>query len=302
MLYGTEVDAWTRFFRRRSPLRGVAELLTRIPTGVDLEEIGPTLFPSKWTRDRALEAVDLIEPEVCPQGVDATLFQPAPERPWTWRLLYVGRIDPRKGIELAIEALARLPAVATLTIVGGGDDSHLAELRRAAAALGLDDRVSFKVSPRESLPSVYAEADALLFPVVWEEPWGLIPLEAMAVGRPVVASGRGGSGEYLRDRANCLLFDPDAGPDRLAEAIGDLAGDEPLRRRLRAGGFETADGISEERWNLAVASLCERAVRGGAGFRPPAAAPLDAPDRSDAGEASDAAPRGAAGTAPDRSG
>ncbi len=56
------------------------------------------------------------------------------------------------------------------------------------------------------MPAELAAADALLFPVQWEEPWGLVPLEAMASGTPVVATGTGGSGEYLRDGDNCLVY------------------------------------------------------------------------------------------------
>ena len=269
MLYGPKVDAWTRLFARRRRLSRVADSLTGVPTRVDLGGIGPALFPSETTRRRAVDAAGLSDTEVCPQGVDGSLFRPAAETAWGWRLLYVGRIDPRKGIGLAIEALAELPGDATLTIAGAGDDAHLAELRRSAAARGVADRVSFTVSPRDSLSALYAEADALVFPVIWEEPWGLVPLEAMSVGRPVIASGRGGSAEYLRDRENCLLFNPDAGPRKLAETIEELAGDEQLRGRLRAGGFETASGFSEERWNRAVELLCERAVRPTGGSEPP---------------------------------
>ena len=260
MLYGPEVDAWMRLFSHRPRLGRVAAALSGIPTRADLTRVGPTLFPSRRARDRALQAVALTEPEVCPQGVDPALFRPADEKPWGWRLLYVGRIDPRKGIRLAIEALAELPREATLTIAGGGDEAHLAELRGTAAVLGLEDRVAFTVTSREALPALYADADAVVFPVLWEEPWGLVPLEAMSVGRPVVASARGGSGEYLRDRENSLVFDPARGPAALAGGIRELAREERLRRRLREGGFETARGISEERWNRAVESLCERAL------------------------------------------
>jgi glycogen(starch) synthase len=276
MLYGPEVDAWTRFFRRRPSLRRFAGYMTGIPTRVDLGAIGTALFPSERTKDRALGAVALADPDVCPQGIDRSLFRPAAAGRWGWRLLYVGRIDPRKGIAIAIEALAELPRETTLTIAGAGDAVHRAELRRNAAALGLEERVGFLVRSREALPAVYAEADVLVFPVVWEEPWGLVPLEAMSVGRPVVASGRGGSGEYLRDRENCLLFDPDAGPHRLAEVIRELAGDGHLRQRLRKGGLETAARISEERWNRTVERLCERALHPGGRARSPAATPLGA--------------------------
>jgi glycogen synthase len=93
--------------------------------------------------------------------------------------------------------------------------------------------------PREELPARYAAADAVLFPVRWREPWGVVPLEAMGVGRPVVATGRGGSGEYLRDGENALLFDAED-PAALAARVERLASDEMLRARLRAGGLETA--------------------------------------------------------------
>ncbi len=97
--------------------------------------------------------------------------------------------------------------------------------------------------PREELPAAYAEADALLFPVRWEEPWGLVPLEAMAVGTPVVATGTGGSGEYLRDGENALVIGRDAEPSDLSGALRRLAGDADLRRRLREGGIATAVAV-----------------------------------------------------------
>ena len=90
----------------------------------------------------------------------------------------------------------------------------------------------------------YARADATVFPVRWEEPKGLVPLASMGRGRPVVATGRGGSAEYLRDGENCLLFDAwDA--DALAAAVRRLAGDPALCQRLREGGLETAPRHTE---------------------------------------------------------
>ena len=71
-----------------------------------------------------------------------------------------------------------------------------------ARAAGLDVRF-LGAKPRAELRDVYAAADVVVFPVQWNEPWGLVPLEAMSVGRPVVASGTGGSAEYLRDGENC---------------------------------------------------------------------------------------------------
>ena len=83
------------------------------------------LFASHTLLDRAREnGWRLPDAEVVHPGIDQALFRSPPERrPWSWRLLYCGRIDERKGIDLAIDALAHLPAEATLRVVGSGDDA-----------------------------------------------------------------------------------------------------------------------------------------------------------------------------------
>jgi glycosyltransferase involved in cell wall biosynthesis len=104
---------------------------------------------------------------------------------------------------------------------------------------------------RAELHEAYGACDAVVFPVVWQEPWGLVPLEAMARGRPVVATGRGGSAEYLRDGENCLLFEAGDAP-ALAAALTRLADGADLRARLRRGGLETAPRHTEAELNRAV--------------------------------------------------
>ena len=79
----------------------------------------------------------------------------------------------------------------------------------------------------------------------------MVPLEAMARGRPVVATGRGGSSEYLRDGENCLLFEADDAA-ALATALRRLAAEPALRRRLKEGGMETAGEHTEPRFNHQV--------------------------------------------------
>jgi glycogen synthase len=219
------------------------------------------LFPSELLRDESSRRWGLTETSVAHQGVDPEVFRPAPRPEWCYRLLYAGRIDPRKGIDLAIGALPELPAEATLEVVGDGDTTHLEELRQLARSLGVVDRVTFRPGePRSRLRDRYAEADAVVFPVRWREPYGLVPLEAMAVGAPVVATGRGGSGEYLRDQENCLLFDPDQGPRSLAAAVTRLAEDGDLRRRLYEGGAVTAASIHRDNFNAAVERALEQVV------------------------------------------
>jgi glycosyltransferase involved in cell wall biosynthesis len=258
MLYADKVDAWARLCRRLGPLRSVIELLAGVPGRFEPGSAARWIFISETIRRRACERVNLPDTAVAHPGVDLELFRERSPEPWRWRILYAGRIDPHKGIELALRALHDLPAEATLTVDGGGDETHLGELRELAAELGLGDRVGFTRSPRERLPDVYAAADAVVFPVLWGEPWGLVPLEAMAVGRPVVASGDGGSGEYLNDGENALLFDPREGPAALAAALRTLAGDEDFRARLRDGGRPTARRLTERAFNEEVLAQLER--------------------------------------------
>jgi glycosyltransferase involved in cell wall biosynthesis len=148
----------------------------------------------------------------------------------------VGRVDPRKGLDVAVDAVAMLPG-ATLTVTGAGDAEHLRRLRARASG-------AVRFAGHGDPAAAYAAADAVLFPVTWDEPFGLVPLEAMSVGRPVIATGTGGSAEYLRDGENCLLVAP-GDALALAASVARLAGDPPLRARLVAGGRETAARFTE---------------------------------------------------------
>lgn len=227
---------------------------------VDLSRADAVCYVSDALRRRA--PIDTVSTVVY-SGIDPVDFpdggSPA-VRPWAWRLLYVGRVDPDKGIETAVRALALLPRDATLRVVGRGDDRERRRLADLAASLGVGDRVAFSAAERRELVAVYRAADVVVFPPVWEEPFGLVPIEAMASGTPVVATGTGGSAEYLVDGANALLF-PVGDARALASAVERLASDAPLRDRLRARGVLTARELTVDRladvleeWHLAAAS------------------------------------------------
>jgi glycogen synthase len=263
IIYGPRVDAWTRWFSRRrgAVLAPLAERVTGIPTEVSLASSARWIFISEYLRVRALgERSAMRDSTVAHPGVDPELFGPAQPRPWSWRLLYCGRLDPRKGVATAIEALAELPAEARLTIDGEGDARFRSELVSLASRLEVQARVQFQHSPRERVAEVYAAADAVVFPVTWEEPWGLVPLEAMAIGRPVVASDAGGGvAEYLRAGENCLQFPPrDA--SALAAALRQLADRPELRKGLIARGRATAARFTDQQFNDALARELEHAV------------------------------------------
>jgi glycosyltransferase involved in cell wall biosynthesis len=238
MVYGPRVDQWRR--------------LVRVPR---LRAPGTCLFVSDFTRGRALASGwRFAATAVAPPGVEEAYLQARPSPPWSWSLLFVGRLDPRKGADVALAALEELPPQATLTVAGAGEVP-------GAGAAGPRVRVLGAV-PHGDLPLVYAAADAVVFPSRWEEPWGLVPLEAMALGRPVIATARGGSAEYLRDEVNALVVDRDD-PGAVAAAVRRLADDRDLRARLREGGLATAATYTATRFHRHLESALRSAVGGG---------------------------------------
>jgi hypothetical protein len=164
---------------------------------------------------------------------------------------YVGRIDARKGIATAIQALARLPRAATLTITGDGDGAHLGELRDLAAGLGLGERVFVGARPRAALRDAGRRA-------------GLPDRVARAVGdRPARGDGGrpagAGHGHRRLERVPARRRERAAARPRrrgaLADAVTRLAADEPLRDRLRAAGRRTTGHYTQERWNRGLTAV-----------------------------------------------
>jgi len=250
LTYSQRTDPWLRMFATRPRLGRLAGRLTGVPTQpTALGATGTFCFASDTTRRRAVEHTGWAFPSsvVIHLGVDTDDFPlspPPPDRPqWRGRLLYVGRLDARKGVETAIAAVART-ATATLDLVGPGDPATLRRLRDQVDDADADRRVTFVGAvPRAELRARYAAADAVLFPTEWDEPFGIVPLEAMACATPVIATGTGGSGEFLVDGENSVLFEAgDAAA--LARAIDALGHDEQLRNRVVSGGLRTASTLT----------------------------------------------------------
>ncbi len=249
--------------RGQTPLmRAGAEVLARTPIRVDWSGAAEWLFVSDWLRRRTLaQGPPLARTGVGHAGIDLgrLRFRGAPP-PWRGRLLYAGRLSALKGADDAVAALAALPG-ATLTICGHGSAEDHGRLEASARAAGVAGRVELAgARGADEMPAVFAEHDALLFPSRWEEPWGLVPLEAMAVGLPVVATGTGGSAEYLRPGENALRVAP-GDPAGLAAAVEELTSDLGLRERLAAGGRTTAERYPTAACNAVVRGALERCGR-----------------------------------------
>ncbi|MFI7107848.1 glycosyltransferase [Nonomuraea sp. NPDC050227] len=178
---------------------------------------------------------------VVPCGVDLTAFRqqgPVAPRAGAKVVLSIGRMVPRKGVDTLIAALRQLPD-ADLVIAGGGpdDEEETARLRDLALAYGLQDRVHLIGSvPRTHVPALMRSADVVVT-VPWYEPFGMVPIEAMACGVPVVASAVGG---HLDTVAGCGVLVPPRRPRALARALRDVLADPGRRAALGAAGARRA--------------------------------------------------------------
>jgi glycosyltransferase involved in cell wall biosynthesis len=158
----------------------------------------------------------------------------------------VSRLVERKGIDTIIAALPKLPDV-ELIVAGGPPRDQLRSheearrLRRDADALGVGDRTVFAGQvPQSSLPALYRSADVVVC-TPWYEPFGIVPLEAMACGVPVVVSAVGGlvdtvlagsTGEHV----------PARDPDALANVLSRLLAEAHLRAAMGRRGAQRARG------------------------------------------------------------
>ncbi|MFL6089471.1 MAG: glycosyltransferase [Aeromicrobium sp.] len=177
-------------------------------------------------------------------------------------VLFAGRLQPHKGPDVAIEAIAHLPDDVRLVIVGGPSGSgleHPEALSDLASRLGVADRVTF-VPPigQDRLADWYVAADAVCVPS-HSESFGLVALEAQACGTPVVASAVGGLTTAVVDGVTGLLV-PGHDPVDYARALGTLLDDAALRDTMGTKAAVHAAGFTWEATVDRLLSTYEQAV------------------------------------------
>jgi D-inositol-3-phosphate glycosyltransferase len=202
-----------------------------------------------------------------PCGVDTDLFSPGDradarrqlgldDRPL---LLWVGRIAPIKGLDTLLGAVARLRDGGhdiQLLIVGGDadepTDGHETSLRQRIERLRLEDTVRLVgPQPQSVLPTYYSASDVTVLPSYYES-FGMVALEAMACGSPVVASRVGGLVTTVRDGVTGFLV-PDGDVGALAERVESLLADPDLRWRIGREGVRWA---AQHRWPCVAEAVC----------------------------------------------
>lgn len=231
-----------------------------------------------WLYDADMDKVAIIPP-----GVDLERFAPIPKetaKEWVGiplqdkNIVFAGRIEPLKGIDTLLLAMAliyqRHPGImqgVCVAIIGGdpwSDDpdeemTHLIELH---CNLGIHEFVTFLGAKDQNvLPNYYAAAEMVVMPSHYES-FGMVALEAMAMGTPVVASEVGGLAFLVQDGVNGLHA-PSRDPEALAECIYELLTDEEYRARLGRQAREYALAYD---WRHIVARMLrvyEAAIQGG---------------------------------------
>jgi len=189
---------------------------------------------------------------VIPNGVAVDLFAPARDRAKVaGRVLFVGRAEPRKGLAVLLQAFATLrhrrPDV-TLVIAGASRRDVLAEAARAGDGVPIDlGEVTTLgwVGDDEKVRQLGA-AEVVCVPSLWGESFGVVLIEALAAGVPVVASDLPAYRRVLRDGVAGRLTPP-GDPVALAHALDAVLADEVLRQRFRTEGLAAADTYSWER-------------------------------------------------------
>jgi D-inositol-3-phosphate glycosyltransferase len=213
--------------------------------------------------------------QVVAPGIDLVTFQPF-DRSEARRkigygpgrlLLFVGRLERLKGVDVAIRALALLRdrdhEDLRLIVLGedvrDGEESEKERLKAVASASGVRDRVDFLGSvAHHELPYFYAASDVCVMPS-YSESFGLVALEAQACGRPVVASGVSGLRSVVRDEVSGYLID-DHDPAIYAERIGRLLSDPELAQQMGRRGRLLAQRYSWTRTADRLGNLFEGAI------------------------------------------
>ena len=235
---------------------------------------------AELTQLRFLYRADPNKMVIIPPGVDVSHFYPIPSdeaktyvglQPEDRMILFVGRIEPLKGVDTLLEAMAcvQLDEVnhpVHLAIIGGDPSAspedmttEMARLQKLCDDLGLDKSVMF-LGKREQdkLPYYYSAAEVLVMPSHYES-FGMVALEAMACGTPVIASEVGGLAYLVRDGETGFTI-PAEEPETLCEKLSWLLNDKALHQKMSGQAAEYAQDYAWEKIAKQIVDVYEELV------------------------------------------
>ncbi len=237
--YASAAPFLGRYFRR---LHG------RIAVSPAAREFVSRFFPGEYS--------------IIPNGVDTQLFHPeTPPLPQfddgKLNIVYLGRIEKRKGLKYLLRAIPMIREYYPNTrFLIGGEGPLRAGFERLVAQAGWPDVVFLGRVPAEQVPALYTSAHIFCAPNTGGESQGIVLLEAMASGRPVIASDIPGFRSVIEHQRDGLLTPPTRS-EELAWAVCHLLGDEAERARLGAAGRARAEAFSWQRVATQVVNLYE---------------------------------------------
>lgn len=239
--------------------------------------------PAEMSQLQFLYQADTRKITVIPPGVDTSHFYPIPideARAYLnlpqeeCMLLYVGRIEPLKGVDTLIRAIAEVHHKGLLercphylAVIGGDPEessqvvgSEMARLQSLCRELGIDNLVIFLGKrSQDTLPYYYAAAQVVIVPSHYES-FGMVALEAMACGTPVVASQVGGLAYLVQDGLTGYVV-PDGDPQALAGRLAELIRNPALRRQLGQNATAYAQGYAWEKIAPRILELYEEVLK-----------------------------------------
>jgi glycogen synthase len=221
----------------------LAELSKETPIQLELEH---PICVSQALRETLVEAgIKVSHAQVIYGGVKSETFLESGDKRREQsskhlNLLYIGRLEPEKGVHTAINAIAHLAkegiSSLTLDIYGQGDPPYEAGLRTLVKKNNLDHQIVFQgLISHQQVPQVLRQYDVLIFPSEWQEPFARTVLEAMAAGLVVVGTTTGGTGEILAENKTGLTFSA-GDAEQLAAQIRRLVNEPGLRESLAKAG------------------------------------------------------------------
>ncbi len=232
-----------------------------------LEQLGLVYADLVLVNSRAVEQeirdrrLPLRRLEVVPNGVNLQTFSPAPvQSQGSGQILFIGRLVPQKGIAVLLQAfkavLGRYPE-SKLVIAGDGELELF--LKRTTRYLGIPHRVSFvNWQTGEALVDLYRQSEFVVIPSYYE-PFGIVALEAMACGCPVIASRTGGLAEIITDGVNGYLVSV-GDYLQLAQRMVNLLQDKPRRESMGQAARKRAAEFSWQKTAAQTLNLYDRLV------------------------------------------
>jgi D-inositol-3-phosphate glycosyltransferase len=235
---------------------------------------------AELTQLRFLYKADASKLVVIPPGVNVSRFYPIPSdeakmyiglKPEDRMILFVGRIEPLKGVDTLLEAMSCLQMKESrpvhLAIIGGDPaaspedmNAEMARLKNLCEVLGLDQSVVFLgVRDQDKLSYYYSAAEVVVMPSHYES-FGMVALEAMACGTPVIASEVGGLGYLVRDGETGFTI-PDQEPEALCEKLSWLLNDKELHATMSRRAVEYAQDYAWEKIAKQIVDVYEGLVR-----------------------------------------